>query len=407
MASLEKRYDGRYRIVFCWQGERHYHSLGKMPEREAQSCLDRLEESLRFVDRGLLEVPVDSDLGRFLVSGGKLNGKPALKAPLTLGELLNRYQAEHPDGVKESSTRSTESIHIAHLVRLIDPKTAVSTVTTEALQGYVNARGRERGRGGRSVSHVTIQKEIGTLSSVWNRWARPLGLVSGPAPTKGLIYAKGRAKPPFQTRDQIQRQLARGGLSALEAKHLWGSLFLTLGQVQELLGHVQARNRRPWVHIAFCIAAYTGARRSEILRSRIDDLDFDAGTITIREKKRDWTREMTFRSVPMSAGLTEVLQSWLQAEHPGGPYTICGRGGRPLTRQMMTKAFRSAVDGSSWQVVQGYHVLRHSFASNCALKGVDQRIIDAWMGHQTEAMRLRYSHLFPEQQEAAIRSVFG
>jgi len=231
--------------------------------------------------------------------------------------------------------------------------------------------------------------------------------VSGPAPTKGLIYAKGRAKPPFQTRDQIQRQLARGGLSALEAKDLWGSLFLTLGQVQELLGHVQARNWRPWVHVEFCFAAYTGARRSEILRSRVDDLDFDAGTITIREKKGDRTREMTFRSVPMSAGLTEVLRSWLQAEHPGGPYTICGRGGRLLTRQMMTKAFRSAVDGSSWQVVQGYHVLRHSFASNCALKGVDQRIIDAWMGHQTEAMRRRYSHLFPEQQQAAIRSVFG
>jgi hypothetical protein len=55
MASLEKRYDGRYRIVFCWQGELRYHSLGKVTAREAVSCLDRLEESLRFVDRGLLE----------------------------------------------------------------------------------------------------------------------------------------------------------------------------------------------------------------------------------------------------------------------------------------------------------------------------------------------------------------
>src|SRR5271168_4468075 len=114
MASLEKRYDGRYRIVFCWQGERRHHSLGKMPEREARSCVDRLEESLRFVDRGLLEVPSDADLDRFLVSGGKLNGKPALATPLTLGELLKRYETEHPAGVKESSTRSTESIHIAH-----------------------------------------------------------------------------------------------------------------------------------------------------------------------------------------------------------------------------------------------------------------------------------------------------
>jgi hypothetical protein len=139
MASLEKRYDSRYRIVFCWQGERRYHSLGKLPEREARSCLDRLEESLRFVDRGLLEVPVDADLGRFLVSGGKLNGKPALKAPLSLGELLKRYRAEHPDGVKESSTRSTESIHIAHLVRLtprppcrrLQPRHSKATSTPE------------------------------------------------------------------------------------------------------------------------------------------------------------------------------------------------------------------------------------------------------------------------------------
>jgi hypothetical protein len=216
MASLEKRYDGRYRIVFCWQGERRYHSLGKTPEPDARSCLNRLEESLRFVDRGLLEIPVNADIGRFRVSGGKLNGKPALKAPITLGELLKRYQAEHPDGAKESSTRSTKTIHIAHLVQIIDPKTAVRLITTETLQGYVNARASEKGRGGRSLSHVTIQKEIGSLSSVWNRWARPLGLVSGPAPTKGLFYAKARAKPPFQTREQIERQIARVGLSALE-----------------------------------------------------------------------------------------------------------------------------------------------------------------------------------------------
>ena len=84
-------------------------------------------------------------------------------------------------------------------------------------------------------------------------------MVSGQAPTKGLIYAKVRAKPPFQTREQIERQLARGGISAPEIKDLWGSLFLTLGQVQELLAHVRAWSGRPWVYVAFCLTAYTGA----------------------------------------------------------------------------------------------------------------------------------------------------
>lgn len=161
------------------------------------------------------------------------------------------------------------------------------------------------------------------------------------------------------------------------------------------------------MHVAFCLAAYTGARRSEILRSRVDDLDLEAGTITIREKKRDRSREMTFRTVPLAPALGELLRGWLDEDHPGGPYTICGRDGRPLSRQMLAKAFRAAVEDTPWQVMQGYHVFRHSFASNCALKGIDQRIIDAWMGHQTEAMRHRYRHLFPEQQQEAIRSVFG
>jgi hypothetical protein len=152
-----------------------------MLEREARSCLDRLEGSLRFVDRGLLEIPADADLGRFLVSGGNLNAQPTLKSPLTLGELLGRYQAEHTAGMKESSTRSTEKIHIAHLLRIIDRQIAVGAVTTEALQGYLNARARQKGRGRRPISHVTIQKEIGVLASVWNRCQEvEMGIVGGP-----------------------------------------------------------------------------------------------------------------------------------------------------------------------------------------------------------------------------------
>ena len=50
---------------------------------------------------------------------------PLWRRALTLRDLLKRYQAEHPEGVKESSTRSTESIHIGHLVRIMGPETAV------------------------------------------------------------------------------------------------------------------------------------------------------------------------------------------------------------------------------------------------------------------------------------------
>jgi hypothetical protein len=74
-----KRHAGRYSISFYSQEERLHHSRGKMAEREARSCIDRLEES---------------------------------------------------------STRSTKTIHRAHLVRNIDPKSVVGAMTTESLQGW-------------------------------------------------------------------------------------------------------------------------------------------------------------------------------------------------------------------------------------------------------------------------------
>lgn len=52
----------------------------------------------------------------------------------------------------------------------------------------------------------------------------------------------------------------------------------------------------------------------------------------------------------------------------------------------------------------GFHTYRHSFASNLAAAGVDQRLIDEFMGHTTEAMRKRYRHLFPTNKRSAIES---
>jgi site-specific recombinase XerD len=52
-------------------------------------------------------------------------------------------------------------------------------------------------------------------------------------------------------------------------------------------------------------------------------------------------------------------------------------------------------------------VLRHSFISALANRGIDQRIIDELVGHQTEAMRRRYRHLYPQTVADAIRQVFG
>lgn len=78
-----------------------------------------------------------------------------------------------------------------------------------------------------------------------------------------------------------------------------------------------------------------------------------------------------------------------------------------MTIYEATDHFRRTLANSKWSVMRGFHVLRHSFCSNLAAAGVDQRVIDEFMGHQTEEMRRRYRHLFPDQRRKAIEMVFS
>jgi integrase len=192
----------------------------------------------------------------------------------------------------------------------------------------------------------------------------------------------------------------------------------------------------------FCFAAHTGARRSEILRAEVRDVDFDGMTVEVRERKRVRGKRSA-RRVPLTGHLAAVLKDYLRG-HPGGPYlfynagavarrktrspttghkgdktrasTAAGRaatvGARapsppgPITKSEATDHFKRTLRGSKWEVVKGWHVLRHSFISNCVARRVDQRYIDRWCGHTTN-IRDRYIHLIPSDEQQAIRSVFG
>ena len=49
-----------------------------------------------------------------------------------------------------------------------------------------------------------------------------------------------------------------------------------------------------------------------------------------------------------------------------------------------------------------WHCLRHSFACNLIMAGVDIRTAQELMGHRTIAMTARYAHLAPSHTLAAV-----
>ena len=283
MASLQRDPDsGRYRIRF-YHGDREYkRSIKTKDERVALSILGRVEETLRLVEQGRIDIPEDADIGAFILADGKPAKKRETERIATLGDLFECRQEMLPPDSKEANTLSTERIHFAHLGRVLGRKTPLRTLSVTDLQRYVNARYGDSWRG-KPIRTVTIKKEIDTLRAVWN-WASHMGLVKEVPSFRGLTYSKTDVPLTFRTWDEIERTIGRGGLNQREVEELWDSLFLTVPQIEEVLDFVRERERSSFVYPMFAFVAHTGARRSELLRSRVQDFNFEDGFVQIREK---------------------------------------------------------------------------------------------------------------------------
>ncbi len=406
MASLSQKDSGLYMISFRFASQRFYRSLETVVEKQAREKKALIERTLRHIREGATTVPeglTTDQIWLFLSSGGKLTNLPRIVKAITIAELSQHYLDSWPDGSKEESSLNTERTHFKHFERHFGSKTAIQAIGVAEIRKYIRSRQKENGLRGKKVAAKTINKELQTFRQVWT-FARTEGIVQGDCPCNSVAKPKPDEEEPFKTYDEILTILNRGGLTDHETSLQWDCLFLREAEVLELLKFVRSTAADEFVLPMFALAAYTGCRRSEMMRSQLEDIG-DA-VVSLREKKRKHDVRISFRQVELHPKLKDILQEWREV-HPGGKFTICRFAGKPLSPKEAVGAFKRALRGSKWEVVPGFHCFRHSFASICALKGIPQAVIDGFLGHQTEAMRNRYRHLFPESRTKAMGSIFS
>ncbi len=367
MAWLEPHpTSGHFNICFRWQGKKLRRTLKTTQKKEADAILHRFDENVVLLERGRLELPAGGDILTFLLSDGKLSGVPAPEptpapAPPTLQEIVDQYLATLGNGTVEADSLCTVRMHLNHFLRKLGGSFQLDTLKTPILQDYVNTRTRRKGKKKIPLSPVTLRKETASLRACWN-WAVHSGLLIGPFPNKGLRFPKSQEKPPFQTREAIERIITRGGLGEQEQKALWDCLFLGVAEVHELIEHVRIHASHPWIHPMIFTAAHTGMRRSELLRLQIEDVDFQSMTMLVHEKKRVKGMRTT-RRVPISPALEQVLRDWL-TQHPGGSFlfaqTIVVERSKkhrtealPVTHDEAHDHFQRTLAGSKWRVLKG------------------------------------------------------
>ncbi len=286
------------------------------------------------------------------------------------------------------SYHSTQTIHLGHLRRGLGDKVnrPCDQISLRDLDRHLRERLAQR-------TPTTVGNERVTIK-LFFQWLVTLGHLAQ-SPAAGLATIKGSGElPPFRTMGEIEQIISRGGLWPKEAADLWNGLYLSPEEIASLLQTVRQRQASDFSYLLHAIPAYTGMRRGEILRLTWQDMDFDRRIVFARSRKQSRRKTMTVRSIDMHPELTTELLAW-RKQRPRGQYILClPKSTEPLSLDKANTAFWQPMRDTSWCLDRrrnwykvGFHTYRHSFVSNLAARGVDQRVIDEWVGHTTDAMR--------------------
>jgi integrase/recombinase XerD len=143
----------------------------------------------------------------------------------------------------------------------------------------------------------------------------------------------------------------------------------------------------------------TAARRAELCRLKVQDIDSQRMMIRINQGKGGRDRE-----VPLSPKLLETLRVYFRWMRPTTflfPGTVKGvRADVPITPNVVWLACRQAAQKAGITKRLSPHSLRHSCASHLLEAGADLRTIQVLLGHSRLEHTLIYLHLSPKHLQA-------
>lgn len=151
------------------------------------------------------------------------------------------------------------------------------------------------------------------------------------------------------------------------------------------------------------LAVDAGLRRGEILGLHWADVDMPAREMVIK-----WTVYRGKLGPPKGgrsrvAPMTDRLAAALDAIRHDGDMVLVRPGGEQWTKEVMRHKLPKATRASGLGRVIGWHVLRHTFCSRLAARGVAAVEIRDLAGHSSIAITQRYMHTNRKALAAAVR----
>ena len=181
--------------------------------------------------------------------------------------------------------------------------------------------------------------------------------------------------------------------------------FLSATEETKLLAALQ----KEWAqHVpAFLVSIHTGMRAGEQFQLKWRDVSLERRLVSLPKTKSGKARHIPLNAVACNALLERKRAQQDQAanqkekgkEHADQVYVFrdAGRDPQHNYRRWFNEALTDAkIKDYSW------HCNRHTFASRLVMAGVDLRTVAELMGHNSIQMTMRYAHLAPQHNRAAV-----
>lgn len=224
-------------------------------------------------------------------------------------------------------------------------------------------------------------------------------------------------------RDAVRwRLLARNPADAVEAPRVVRKEMKVLDASQ--VGHLLESSKGSRFYVPIVLAVATGLRRGEILALLWEDMDLDAGILTVRRSLEHTKAGVKFKQ-PKTAksrrmvALPEMAiaplkrhreEQALQKLMLGPVYQDTGlvcteADGRMIIPDHLTRVFPSVVKRAGLPPIR-FHDLRHTHATLMLQLGIHPKIVSDRLGHSTINLTMdTYSHVMPQMQEEAARKL--
>lgn len=172
-------------------------------------------------------------------------------------------------------------------------------------------------------------------------------------------------------------------------------------EIEILLKGCERVSEGRWFRQILITFLNTGMRLGELLNLTWEDIDLDNGIIEIREKPF-WSPKSYARIIPINNRVREILGALVVKSQSKFVFT---KNGSQIPVNRLRKKLLTLSKRVGLPHITRIHDLRHTFASNLLMAGVDIPTVSALMGHRSWNTTAIYSHQTRAHTKSAIEKI--